>query len=63
MSVLTEGECPVELLTQWELESKEMEDWLGNPKPEGGCREIAMPEETHQHEFHLVEAGTKQSRK
>jgi hypothetical protein len=50
MSVPTEGECPVELLTQWELELKALEDWLDNPEPEGGCQEIAMPEEIHQHE-------------
>jgi hypothetical protein len=58
MSVPTEGERPVELLTQWELELKALEDWLGNPEPEGGCQEIAMPEEIHQHELQLVEAGT-----
>jgi hypothetical protein len=57
MSVPTEGECPVELLTQWELELRELEDWLDSPEPEGGCQEIAMPEETHQHKEQLVEVG------
>jgi hypothetical protein len=41
MSVPT-GERLVELFTQWELELKALEDWLGNLEPEGGCREIAM---------------------
>jgi hypothetical protein len=50
-------EHPVELLTQWEMELKALEDWLGIPKLEGGCQEIAMPEETNQHELQLVEAG------
>jgi hypothetical protein len=31
MSVPTGGECPVELLTQWELELKALEDWLDSP--------------------------------
>jgi hypothetical protein len=37
------GENPFELLTQWEKELKELEDWLNNLEPEGGCQEIAMP--------------------
>jgi hypothetical protein len=57
MSVPTEGECPVELLTQWELELKALEDWLVNPEPEGGCQGIAMPEEIHQHKSQLGEVG------
>jgi hypothetical protein len=57
MSIPTEEECPVELFTQWELELKALEDWLGNPEPEGGCRGIAMPEEIHQHKSQLEEAG------
>jgi hypothetical protein len=57
MSVPTEGEHPVELFTQWELELKALEDWLGNPEPEGGYQEIAMPEEIHQHESQLEEDG------
>jgi hypothetical protein len=56
-SVPIEGEHPVELLTQWELELKALEDWLDSPEPEGGFHKIAMPEETHQHEEQLVEAG------
>jgi hypothetical protein len=51
------GECPVELLTQWELELKELEDWLDCPELEGGCQGIAMPEETHHHELQLEEVG------
>jgi hypothetical protein len=30
------GEHPVELLTQWELELKALEDWLDNPEPKDG---------------------------
>jgi hypothetical protein len=56
-SVPTEGECPVGLLTQWEMELKALEDWLDSPEPEGGFHKIAMPEETHQHELQLEEAG------
>jgi hypothetical protein len=55
-SVPTE-EHPVELLTQWEMELKALEDWLGNPEPEGGFQEIAMPEETYQHEEKWKEVG------
>jgi hypothetical protein len=39
------------------MELKELEDWLGNTELEGGFQEISMPEETHQHELQLVEAG------
>jgi hypothetical protein len=53
--VPTGGEHPVELLTQWEMELKALEGCLNNPKPEGGCQEIAMPEETHQHDLQLGE--------
>jgi hypothetical protein len=59
MSDPTEGERLVDLLTQWELESRELEDWLDSPRLEGGCQEIAMLEETHQHEEQLVGDGTK----
>jgi hypothetical protein len=53
-------ERPVELLTQWEMKLKALEDWLDSPEPGGGCHKIAMLEETHQHEEHLVDgAGTK----
>lgn len=50
MYVPIEGERLVEIFTQWELELNALEDWLGNPKPQCGCQEIAMTEETHQHE-------------
>jgi hypothetical protein len=50
MFVPTEGEHPVELLTRWELELKELEDWLDGPELGGGFHNIAMLEETHQHE-------------
>jgi hypothetical protein len=50
----------VELLAQWELELKELEDWLGTPGPEGCYQEIAMTEETHQHELQLEEDGQEQ---
>jgi hypothetical protein len=56
-SVPTEEEHPVELLTQWEMELKALEDWLDSLEPEGGFHEIAMPEETCQHELQLEEAG------
>jgi hypothetical protein len=55
--VLIEGEHPVGLLTQRELELKVLEDWLDHLKPEGGYHKIAMPEETHQHKLQLEEAG------
>jgi hypothetical protein len=45
----TEEEYRVELLTQWEMELKMLEDWLDNPEPEDGFQEIAKPEETCQH--------------
>jgi hypothetical protein len=61
-SVPTEGEHPVELLTQWEMELKALEDWLDSLEPEGGCQEIAMPEETYQHELQLEEAGIEPAR-
>ena len=48
--VPAEGERPVRLLIQWELELKSLEDWLGNLEPEGGCKDIDMLEETYQHE-------------
>jgi hypothetical protein len=57
MSIPIGGECPIELLTQWELDLRELEDWLDSPGLEGGFQEIAMPEETHQHEEKLVEDG------
>jgi hypothetical protein len=53
----TKGECPIELFTQWELELKALEDWLGNPEPKGGCQEIPMLEEIEQHKSPLEEAG------
>jgi hypothetical protein len=58
MYVPTEGENPVQLLTQWELELRALEDWLDNPELEGGFQKIAMPKEIHRHEFQLVEYGT-----
>jgi hypothetical protein len=54
--VPTEEENPVELLTQWEMDLKELEDSLDSPELEGGCHEIAMLEETYQHELQLGEA-------
>jgi hypothetical protein len=39
------------------MELKALEDWLDSLEPEGGYHEIAMPEETHQHELQLEEAG------
>jgi hypothetical protein len=56
-SVPTEEEHPVELLTQWEMELKALEDWLDSLEPEGGFHEIAMPEETYQHELQLEKDG------
>jgi hypothetical protein len=53
----TKEEHPVELLTQWEMELKALEDWLDSLEPEGGCHEIAMPKETYHHEFQMEEAG------
>jgi hypothetical protein len=47
----------VELLTQWEMELKALEDWLDSPEPEGGFQEIAMAKETYQHELQLEEDG------
>jgi hypothetical protein len=41
-SIPIEEEHPVELLTQWEMELKALEDCLDSPEPEGGCHEIAM---------------------
>jgi hypothetical protein len=39
---------------------KALEDWLDNIEPEGGCREIAMPEDIHEHNSQLegAEMGT-----
>jgi hypothetical protein len=59
----TKEEHPVEFLTQWEMELKMLEDWLDSPEPEGGCQEIAMPEETCQHEEQLEEAGMEPTKK
>ena len=39
------------------MELKELEDWLDSLEPEGGFHEIAMLEETHQHELQLEEVG------
>ena len=39
------------------MDFKALEDWLYRPKPKGGCQQIAMPKETHQHELQLEEAG------
>jgi hypothetical protein len=50
-SVPIEGECLVGLLTHWEMELKELEDWFDSLKPEGGFHSIAMPWKTHQHEL------------
>jgi hypothetical protein len=47
MSIPTEGEFPIELLIQWELELRALEDWLDGLGLEVGCQEIAMEEETH----------------
>ena len=52
-----EEEHPVESLTQWDMELNMLEDWLNSPEPEGGCHNIAMPEETSQHNLQLVEVG------
>ena len=49
--VHTEEEYPVELLTQWKMELKALEDWFDIPKPEGGFHSIAMPGKTHRHEL------------
>jgi hypothetical protein len=57
--VPTEGEHPIELLTQWEMKLKALEDWLDILEPEGGFQEISMLEETYQHELQLEEAGIK----
>jgi hypothetical protein len=46
----------VEILTQCYMELKELEDWLDSLEPEGGFHEIAMLEETYQHELQLEEA-------
>jgi len=56
-SALVEGEHPTEFLTQWEMDLKMLEDWLDNPKLEGGYQEISMPGETCQHELQLEEDG------
>jgi hypothetical protein len=56
-------EHTVEFLTQWEMELKMLEDWLDNPEPEDGFQEIAMPEETCQHEEQLEEAGVYQHKR
>jgi hypothetical protein len=48
-SAPTEEEHPIELLTQWEIELKELEDWLDSLEPQGGFHEIDMLEETYQH--------------
>jgi hypothetical protein len=45
-STRTEEEYPVELLNQWEMELKMLEDGLDNPELEDGCQGIAKPEET-----------------
>jgi hypothetical protein len=45
---------PVELLTQWEMDLKALEDWLDSLELEGGCHNIYMPKETHQHQEQLV---------
>jgi hypothetical protein len=50
-SIPTEEEHPFELLNQWEMELKALEDWLDSLEPEVGCHEIAMPKETYQHEL------------
>jgi hypothetical protein len=42
---------PVELLAQWEMELKELEDWLDSLELEGVFREISMREETYQPEL------------
>jgi hypothetical protein len=52
-SIPTEEEHPVELLTQWEMELKALEDWLDSLKLEGGFHEIAMLEETFRHKLQL----------
>jgi hypothetical protein len=44
-------EDTVEMLTQWEMELKELEDCLNSSKPEGGFHEIAMLEETEKNEL------------
>jgi hypothetical protein len=56
-SVPTKDDNPFESLTQWEMELKRLEDWLSSPEPESGYHEIAMPEETYQHELQLEEDG------
>jgi hypothetical protein len=43
MSVPIGGEHPIELLTQWELELRELEDWLDSLGLECGFQEISMP--------------------
>jgi hypothetical protein len=39
------------------MDLKMLEDWLDNIEPEDGFQEIAMLEETYQHEEKLEEAG------
>jgi hypothetical protein len=42
-------EHPVELLTKWEFDLRELEDWLDSLQPEGEFHKIAMLGETHKH--------------
>jgi hypothetical protein len=37
-----EEEHTVEMLTQWEIELRMLEDWLDNPEPADGCQKTVM---------------------
>jgi hypothetical protein len=50
-----EGKPPIGLPTQWELDLKEMEDWLHSSEPEGVLHKIVMLEKIHHHELQLEE--------
>jgi hypothetical protein len=59
--VSMEEDHSVNSLTQWEMELKMLEDWLSSLEPEGGFHEIAMTEETFQHDLQLEKVGIEQT--
>ena len=51
-----EEENIVEILTQWEMELRMLEDWLDNPESKDGCHETVMQILGEKHPTELLES-------
>jgi hypothetical protein len=49
-----EEEHTVEMLTQWEIELRMLEDWLDNPEPTDDCQKTVMQISGEEHSTELL---------